>query len=256
MKIFANRKTLLKKSETPVQGSELPANLKHEVAEGSEFNILAHKEVGQDHYLVSFDHAVGGYNTWLLYGPHWDGLKPKFQPKKAKWFPQTDNSVKPSATCNISACASFASVYRDVKSDEELIREVFHKMGAAASTDHTLLTFALKSLYGLDTVFDYTMTWNLLNQILDSGQPVVLGILHHGTNLAPYGGGHMICAVGRSGSQYTICDPWGSLNDSYQGPVTNGNYTIYSKSMLDRRWQVDKADGCGWGRYLRDWKKV
>lgn len=83
MKITAKQDTVLKKSDEPVQSSELPDNLKHEVNKGISFIVLAQRDMRQDHVMVSFDHEIGGFNTWLVYAPHWDGLEPKTKLRKA-----------------------------------------------------------------------------------------------------------------------------------------------------------------------------
>ena len=45
---------------------------------------------------------------------------------------------------------------------------------------------------------------------------------------------------------YYVNDPYGSLNDNYTGPVTNGKKTVYTKAVLKHRWAPNGSDG--WGR--------
>jgi hypothetical protein len=44
-----------------------------------------------------------------------------------------------------------------------------------------------------------------------------------------------------------VNDPYGSINDNYTGPVTNGKGASYSIEMLKKRWTVDGPKS-GWGR--------
>ena len=61
-------------------------------------------------------------------------------------------------------------------------------------------------------------------------------------------GGHMCVVIGKTpdGKGYFVNDPYGSLNDNYTGPVTNGKKTIYTKAVLKHRWCPGGNDG--WGR--------
>ena len=86
-----------------------------------------------------------------------------------------------------------------------------------------------------------------IDKSLDAGKPVVIGILHRGSLSAPTGG-HMVVVIGKTpdGKGYYCNDPYGSCNDNYTGPVTNGKKTIYTKAMLKHRWCPGGSDG--WGR--------
>ena len=46
---------------------------------------------------------------------------------------------------------------------------------------------------------------------------------------------------------FIVNDPYGSVNDGYSGPVTNGNQAVYSRAMLQKRWLPEGAKS-GWGR--------
>ena len=47
-------------------------------------------------------------------------------------------------------------------------------------------------------------------------------------------GGHMVVVIGKTPDEkgYYVNDPYGSCNDNYTGPVTNGKKTVYTKAML------------------------
>jgi hypothetical protein len=59
----------------------------------------------------------------------------------------------------------------------------------------------------------------------------------------------MICVIGKSsdGKFYIVNDPYGSLNDSYTGAVSNGRGASYSVEVLRARWLPDGPKS-GWGR--------
>lgn len=260
--ITAKQNTKLKKAEDSRSSGKIldeqgPDYL-HEVCAGKKLQVVAIRHIDNDHAVVTFEDSYGklDFNTWAIYTPHFEFPKKEKTStlNTAKWFSQVNNSIAPLVTCNVSASASLASVYRDINTDEVLLNHVFNVMGYGASTDHNVVNKALWEVYQLDCVFDYNMTWDLLEEILDSGQPVVLGILHKGSRLSPYGGGHMICASEHVGTgKYKILDPFGSLYDGYQTAVNKGNGVIYTYEELRHRWTVD-GDGSGWGRYLRNWR--
>ncbi len=93
----------------------------------------------------------------------------------------------------------------------------------------------------------YIDNQEFLAALIDYRQKVVIGILHRGSLSAPTGG-HMCVVIGKTpdGKGYYINDPYGSLNDNYTGPVTNGKKTIYTKAVLKHRWCPGGNDG--WGR--------
>jgi len=101
--------------------------------------------------------------------------------------------------------------------------------------------------YGVKSHFSYNLSFADVDKSLDAGKPVVIGILHRGSLSAPTGG-HMCVVIGKTpdGKGYFVNDPYGSLNDNYTGPVTNGKKTIYTKAVLKHRWCPGGNDG--WGR--------
>ena len=107
-----------------------------------------------------------------------------------------------------------------------------------------------KQKFSKVTVWIHTLVTVCLSDIdksLAAGKPVVIGILHRGSLSAPTGG-HMCVVIGTTpdGKGYYVNDPYGSLNDSYTGPVTNGKKTVYTKAVLKHRWCPGGKDG--WGR--------
>jgi hypothetical protein len=130
-----------------------------------------------------------------------------------------------------------------IKGDDEYVKKVF---AIGDTTDHAVQTKVLQG-YGIKSHFSYNLSFVDIDKSLDRGKPVVIGILHRGSLTSPTGG-HMCVVIGKTpdGKGYYINDPYGSLNDNYTGPVTNGKKTIYTKAVLKHRWAPTGGDG--WGR--------
>lgn len=162
------------------------------------------------------------------------------------FFPQTDNYRDPNRTCNSSSCAMALEYFKPgslpgPKGDDAYVRKVF---AIGDSTDHSVQTKVLKD-FGVDSRFSYNLTFADLDRELAAGRPVVIGFFHRGPISSPTGG-HMAVVIGKKGDDYVMNDPYGSLNDGYTGPVTNGKGAVYKKSELARRWCPKGTDG--WGR--------
>lgn len=163
------------------------------------------------------------------------------------YFPQTDNYRDANRTCNSSSCAMVLEYFKPgtlkgAKGDDAYVQKVF---SLGDSTDHTVQTKVLES-YGIKSHFSYNLSFTDLDRELAAGRPVVIGILHRGTLSRPTGG-HMVVVIGKKGEDYVVNDPYGSLNDGYTGPVTNGKGVVYKRSDLEKRWTPDGPKS-GWGR--------
>ena len=163
------------------------------------------------------------------------------------YFPQTDNYRDANRTCNSSSCAMVLEYFKPgtlkgAKGDDAYVQKVF---SLGDSTDHTVQTKVLES-YGIKSHFSYNLSFADLDRELAAGRPVVIGILHRGTLSRPTGG-HMVVVIGKKGEDYVVNDPYGSLNDGYTGPVTNGKGVVYKRSDLEKRWTPDGPKS-GWGR--------
>jgi len=162
------------------------------------------------------------------------------------FYPQTDNYRDANRTCNSSSCAMVLEYFKPgtlsgPKGDDAYIRKVF---AIGDTTDHAVQTKVLAS-YGIKSQFRYNLSFADLDRELAAGKPVCIGILHRGSLSAPTGG-HICVVIGKRGEDYVVNDPYGSLNDGYTGPVTNGKGAVYKKSDLIRRWCPKGNDG--WGR--------
>jgi len=167
------------------------------------------------------------------------------------YYPQTDNYRDAQRTCNSSSCAMCLEYFKPgtlqgTKGDDSYIQKVF---AIGDTTDHTVQTKVLEG-YGVKSHFSYNLSFADLDRELAAGRPVVIGIYHRGTLSAP-SGGHMVVVIGKKGEDYVVNDPYGSLNDGYTGPVTNGKGAVYKKSDLMYRWLTKGKDKTGWGRIFK-----
>jgi len=164
------------------------------------------------------------------------------------FYPQTDNYRDADRTCNSSSCAMCLEYFKPgtlvgAKGDDAYVQKVF---AVGDTTDHSVQTKVLDS-YGIKSRFSYNLSFADLDRELAAGRPVVIGIYHRGTLSAPTGG-HMVVVIGKKGEDYVVNDPYGSLNEGYTGPVTNGKGAVYKKSDLQYRWLEKGKDKTGWGR--------
>jgi hypothetical protein len=173
--------------------------------------------------------------------------KPKSNILEVPFYPQTDNYRDANRTCNSSACAMCLEYFKPgtlkgPKGDDAYVQKVF---SIGDTTDHLVQTRVLAS-YGIKSSFSYSLTFADIDRELTARRPVVIGILHRGTLSSPTGG-HMVVVIGKTpAGDYIVNDPYGSLNDNYTGPVTNGKGAVYKRSELARRWCPKGNDG--WGR--------
>jgi hypothetical protein len=168
------------------------------------------------------------------------------------YYPQTDNYRDAQRTCNSSSCAMCLEYFKPGtlkgdRGDDAYIQKVF---AVGDTTNHDVQTRVLKG-YGINSEFRYNLGFSDLDRELAAGRPVVIGILHRGTLSSPTGG-HMVVVIGKTPQGDYICnDPYGSLNDGYTGPVTNGKGAVYKKSDLSYRWLDKGKDKTGWGRVFK-----
>jgi hypothetical protein len=167
------------------------------------------------------------------------------------YFPQTDNYRDADRTCNSSSCAMCLEYFKPgtlkgAKGDDAYIQKVF---AIGDTTNHDVQTRVLKD-YGVNSEFRYNLGFADLDRELSAGRPVAIGILHRGTLSSPTGG-HICVVIGKKGEDYVVNDPYGSLNDGYTGPVTNGKGAVYKKSDLMYRWLTKGQDKTGWGRIFK-----
>ncbi|MDJ1174639.1 C39 family peptidase [Roseofilum capinflatum] len=168
------------------------------------------------------------------------------------WFPQTDNYIDPTGTCNASSCAMCLEYFRPGtlpgKQGDDAYLKVVCQYGD--SIDHTVQGQAL-SHFGLNSSWHINLDFEDVYRELEAGRPVVIGILHRGTTENPSGSGHIIVVRGRTeNGDFIVNDPYGSIHDNYKGAVENGRSAIYSRYEMKYRWTAD-GPGTGWGRFFQ-----
>lgn len=162
------------------------------------------------------------------------------------FFSQVDNYTQGERTCNSSACAMCLEFLKPgtligSTGDDAYLKKV---LAIGDTIDHDVQTRVLND-YGISSSFSYGLSFADIDNSLAKGKPVVLGILHRGSDAAP-SGGHIIVAIGKKGKDYVVNDPYGSFYDGYTGDVINGKGAVYTRAMLDLRWAPAGNDG--WGR--------
>jgi len=162
------------------------------------------------------------------------------------YFSQVDNYRDGERTCNSSSCAMCLEFLQPgtligETGDDSYVQKVF---AIGDTIDHEVQTQVLQD-YGVNSSFSYGLSFSDVDKSLAAGKPVVIGILHRGSDDEPTGG-HMIVVIGKSGQDYVVNDPYGSFNDGYEGSPENGKGAVYTKSMLELRWAPAGNDG--WGR--------
>jgi uncharacterized protein YvpB len=160
------------------------------------------------------------------------------------FYPQTDNYTQPDRTCNSSSCAMAAKYLgADIGSDDEYLQIV---LTHGDTTDHAAQTESLAD-YGIESAWYTNLDFDDLDESLAANLPIVIAILHRGSEDSPTGG-HVICIIGRTeDGNYIVNDPYGDCNDGYTSDVSNGKGAIYSRTMLKARWLVEGSKS-GWGR--------
>lgn len=256
-KLLVTKTTVWKKE--PVPSGQLAASDKATLKQGTTFTIAATSKAPDGHLKVTLGEnlTIQGRNTGYLFKGH--VLLSKATPEEIRldvpFFAQVAIPGEPSSLpvkiqnriCNTSSCAAVAKFLgAPIKGDEDYLRFV-NKFGD--TTDHSAQTEALAEI-GIKSTWHTDLSFADLDNALAKGLPVVIGILHRGTDQNPEGG-HMITCIGSVGEgeerNYIFNDPFGSLNDGYTQKAENGDGVIYSREDLEDRWTAE-GYGTGWGR--------
>lgn len=180
--------------------------------------------------------------------PPRESSKPKF-PLDVPYFGQYDSRGSMAERMCFSSSMAMAIDYLDpdaVEGDDDDYLRIVLQYGDTVSAEAQ--TAAAKSL-GMSCHFRTDGTQKLLEQLLDDGIPVPIGILHHGHVSKPSGGGHWVCLTGHDETHFMVHDPAGELdlvNGGY--PKRGGQYgknQRYSKKNLMKRWLI-ASDSDGW----------
>jgi lysozyme len=255
--ILAKQDTWLKRR--PLQSADLAAEEKLFVPKGSahEWNEISMLP-GEVHYKVKL--SAQPDRDWWFFPDHFKIIndpianettpsKPKEIILKVPYYSQRDNQRDPMRTCFSSSCAMLLKYLKPntITSDDQYINTVFQY------GDTTSPTSQLEALqdYGLAASFKQNGSWDEIDDLLERGIPVPIGILHKGPVSNPTGGGHWLVIIGRTADNKSVYvnDPFGDLD------LINGNYVStggaklkYSKRNLGPRWLVESPTS-GW--YIR-----
>ena len=172
-------------------------------------------------------------------------------PLDVPYYTQLDSEVWGQAerSC-FSSSMAMALEYVDPEGidgdDDWYLREVLKRGDTVSSTAQVETARAL----GYSAEFRMDGTEKLLTEILDSGTPVPVGILHKGHVSKPTGGGHWIVLIGYDDTHFYVNDPMGDLDlvgggYPWSGRGEGGGLK-YTRKNLMKRWLIDGSGADGW----------
>lgn len=135
---------------------------------------------------------------------------------------------------------------KGVQEDDAYLQTVL-KYGDTTSAEAQVS--ALK-VYGINASFRMDGRVKRIKEIIGSGIPVPVGLLHHGHYSNP-SGGHWVLIVGfdETKAEWICHDPYGKMNVVHGGYLSNlplaGRFVRYEYGPFNRRWAV-AGDGDGW----------
>tara|TARA_B100000900_G_scaffold238100_1_gene202228 strand:+ start:3304 stop:4113 length:810 start_codon:yes stop_codon:yes gene_type:complete len=239
-------------TKVPLEHSELLPEEKLFVSRGSAWEWSQIIVTAGEHLREV--RLVANPNTaWYFYAPHWKVIndeeqKTSYNPNHHIQLnaPYIKNLSDEDKTYFSSACFTLVDTLEcsDV-SGEEYIDLVLE------NGEPTEAWVQLKTLdqCGLHAEFRQDGDWGDIEELLFSGVPVPMGILHHGPFENPTGTGHWIVAVGVTKDRECLIvhDPLGDL-DLVEGVYASehGAFQKYSKHYLASRWMVEKGYSSGW----------
>lgn len=171
-------------------------------------------------------------------------------PLNVPYFYQRDSKTgHGERSCQASAIAMVIKYFKPdvILDDDDYLNLVLRYGDTVAQSAHCK---ALDQL-GFSYEFRINGSQKDLEEVLNDGCPVPIGILHKGPITAPTGGGHYVTLIGMTDDQYHVHDPFGELdlvNGGYPkaGP-NDGKFQVYSKKNLLKRWLISNpSDGWFW----------
>ena len=172
-----------------------------------------------------------------------------FFPLDVPYFYQRDSKTGMSERMCFTSSMTMALDYIDpevIDGDDDWYLSIVLYFGDTVSSEAQIK--AARSL-GYDASFHMDGSQGDLEEILNDGTPVPIGVLHKGPVDYPTGGGHWLCLVGHDDKHFIVHDPFGEMdliNGGYvkTGP-TDGKFVRYSKKNLMKRWLISN-DHDGW----------
>lgn len=180
--------------------------------------------------------------------PEAPAQEPMF-PLDVPYFYQRDSKTGHGERMCFSSSMAMALDYIDpdaIQGDDDWYLQQVFKFGDSVSSDAQV---EAAEYLGFDATFRMDGTEQMLLDILDTGTPVPIGILHHGPIERPTGGGHWICLIGYDDKYFHVHDPFGELSlvaGGYlkSGP-TDGEDQRYTRKNLMKRWLI-ASNNDGW----------
>ena len=171
-------------------------------------------------------------------------------PLDVPYFYQRDSKTGHGERMCFSSSMAMALDYLDpdaIEGDDDWYLNIVFKYGDSVSSEAQIA--AARSLGFDEAEFRMDGSRENLEELLDFGVPVPIGILHHGSVDRPTGGGHWICLIGYDETEFIVHDPFGRMdldNGGYiaTGPV-DGKFIRYTKEKLLKRWLI-ASDHDGW----------
>ena len=255
--------TIAKQSTAP--SSTLPKNAIANLAQQN-YAIASFKPAPNNHWSIALKTPIASvdgsktYQSWFVYADAVEvfgddgkivSIAPKAITLPVPFFAQVARVGEPTMktqweqgrTCFTSAMAMCLKYLgADLKGDDDYYFN--HVQPNGDSTSWNAQIAAARSL-GFTCRQKTDADFIDLRRSLERGKPAVIGILHRGTLDRPTGG-HMLCVKGiNANDDLLINDSYGSILDSYQQAVENGEGVTYPRQIMQKRWTVD-GDRTGW----------
>ncbi|MDB9389819.1 C39 family peptidase [Microcystis aeruginosa] len=155
---------------------------------------------------------------------------------KTKYFSQRDNYTMSHRTC----CSSSNAMYLDwllrvtgragIENDDSYLKKV---LANGDTIYHDVQTETIAE-YGFNTKWMTDADLDFVEDLVITGFPVVVNILHRGSTVSPRGG-HIILLIGYKDGYWITHDPYGTLASNYTD--TNGAYSRIKERDFIARWQ-------------------
>ena len=254
--------------------SQLPESQKAVISKDTVLELTDITGLDRSHYQITLKESLEelDFTTGFVFAPHWGivssndpNILKESAPKhknpavqrqidritkylpagisldletRTKYFSQRDNYTMPHRTC----CSSSNAMYLDwllrvtgkagLDGDNGYLKKV---LANGDTTNHYVQSETIAE-YGFKTKWMTDADLDFVEDLVDTGFPVVVNILHRGSTAAPYGG-HVIMLIARKPGYWIAHDPYGTLESQYS--VTRGEYSRIREKEFAARWQGD-----------------
>lgn len=196
---------------------------------GTSYEAIKMGPLVKGHYLLTLDHAVGGYTEWYVFSSdvRVEGASTGVN-LKVPYYPQYDNKYEPYTSCFATSVA-MALAFHGVKPSSSLTLEdeLFLYL-----SDNNLDRFSWQDMvylvgkYGCNAIINHSGSFSLIMASLEAGNPVVLGTYFTHA-------GHIVLVKGYDADGLICNDPWGvALGAGQYDKDRPGNDVHYSWSFI------------------------